>query len=408
MSQTPNLTLPYIIAAQAQKHVTHNEAIRALDAIVHLAVLDRGLSVPPGSPSDGDRYIVANGGSGDWSGEDEKIAAYQDNAWMFYTPREGWICWIADEDAAVVYDGASWIPLASGGGGGGGGGATTFSGLSDTPANYVSAADKIAKVNSGATALEFSDRLPQFGVNASPDATNKFAVSSPASLFNHAGADHRAVINKNAPADIASMVFQTAFSGRAEMGLTGDDDYHFKVSADGSVWNEAIVIDKSTGEVTFPNTVFGGGGGVANGFVAQCVPTVDDFSIAPHPNLIPCKWSNVVFDTDSGYNAATGVYTIPRDGKYAIFGVIDASGNASSNYCALACLPGSATDLSVIYGFGRAGCRSVVETPMVFSIKSFVAGDTLKFVRYYITGVVALINVAGLPSSMNGVIRLSD
>ena len=41
---TPNLQLPYILAAQSQKHVTHNEAIRALDAIVQLAALDRGLS----------------------------------------------------------------------------------------------------------------------------------------------------------------------------------------------------------------------------------------------------------------------------------------------------------------------------------------------------------------------------
>ena len=58
MDDTPNLSLPYIMAAQSQKHVTHNEAIRALDAIVQLAVLDRDLTAPPGSPADGARYIV--------------------------------------------------------------------------------------------------------------------------------------------------------------------------------------------------------------------------------------------------------------------------------------------------------------------------------------------------------------
>ena len=51
--QTPNLNLPYLIAAQAQKHVTHNEALRALDAIVQIAVLDRDLAVPPATPADG-------------------------------------------------------------------------------------------------------------------------------------------------------------------------------------------------------------------------------------------------------------------------------------------------------------------------------------------------------------------
>lgn len=55
MASSPHLALPYLEAAQAQKHVTHNEALRALDAVVMLAVLDRDLASPPGSPSDGDR-----------------------------------------------------------------------------------------------------------------------------------------------------------------------------------------------------------------------------------------------------------------------------------------------------------------------------------------------------------------
>ena len=38
------------------------------------------------------------------------------------------------------------------------------------------------------------------------------------------------------------------------MGTTGDDDFHFKVSPDGSSWAEAIVIDRTTGAVAFPNT----------------------------------------------------------------------------------------------------------------------------------------------------------
>ena len=53
MDDTPNLGLPYIMAAQSQKHVTHNEAIRVLDAMVQLAVLDRDLSAPPVSPAEG-------------------------------------------------------------------------------------------------------------------------------------------------------------------------------------------------------------------------------------------------------------------------------------------------------------------------------------------------------------------
>lgn len=129
MDDTPNLKLPYIMAAQAQKHVTHNEAIRALDAVVQIGVADRDLTAPPASPTEGSRYIVAAGGSGDWSGHDGEVAAWQDGAWMFYAPVEGWLAWVADEDVLVAWSGTTWVTA-----GGGGGGVSTFAGLSDTPA----------------------------------------------------------------------------------------------------------------------------------------------------------------------------------------------------------------------------------------------------------------------------------
>ena len=50
-----HLLLPYLLAAQAQKHVTVNEALRLLDGLVQFAVLDRHLTAPPASPADGDR-----------------------------------------------------------------------------------------------------------------------------------------------------------------------------------------------------------------------------------------------------------------------------------------------------------------------------------------------------------------
>jgi hypothetical protein len=91
--------------------------------------------------------------------------------------------------------------------------------------------------------------VPLLGVNATADATNKLAIASAASLFNHAGAGHQHKINKNSAGDTASLLFQTGFSGRAEFGTAGDDDFHVKVSADGSAWTEAMVIDKDNGRV---------------------------------------------------------------------------------------------------------------------------------------------------------------
>ncbi len=111
MDTTANLELPYIMAAQAQKHVTHNEALRALDALVQLSVADRDLAIPPSSPAEGSRYIVAASASGAWAEKSGMIAAWQDGAWAFLAPREGWICWIADEDFAAVWTGTAWVRL---------------------------------------------------------------------------------------------------------------------------------------------------------------------------------------------------------------------------------------------------------------------------------------------------------
>lgn len=137
MDQTPNLQLSYILPAQAQKHVTHNEAIRALDALVQLSALDRDLATPPASPADGARYIVAASPTGAWAGHSSHVAAFQDGAWAFMTPRTGWLAWVADESALVVFSGASWIAAASGSGGvgnlDGGQAATTYGGT--TPIN---------------------------------------------------------------------------------------------------------------------------------------------------------------------------------------------------------------------------------------------------------------------------------
>jgi hypothetical protein len=182
-----------------------------LDALVQLAVLDKDLSAPPGSPAEGDCYIVGASPTGAWAGQANNIAAFQDAAWAFYVPSEGWLAWVADEDALYAFSGTSWI-VSSGGGG------------SVNPVSLV-------------------------GVNATADATNRLSVASPASLFNHDGAGHQLKLNKAAVGDTGSVLFQTGFSGRAEFGLAGDDDFHVKVSANGSTWHEALVINRSNGTV---------------------------------------------------------------------------------------------------------------------------------------------------------------
>lgn len=212
MDMSPRLGLPFIAPQQAQRHITFNEAIRALDMLVQPAVLSRTTAAPPASPASGDTYIVAPSATGGWAGKDGKIASYVDGGWDFTTPANGWLSYVVDTAQIAICQSGSWSPLVTTGG------------------------SSVAK----------------FGINATADLTNRLFVAAAASLFSHDGSGHQIKINKAAAGNTASVLFQDGFSGRAEFGLTGDDDFHVKVSADGAVWLEALTVAKATGAVTLP------------------------------------------------------------------------------------------------------------------------------------------------------------
>jgi hypothetical protein len=83
-------------------------------------VKDKDLTAPPGSPSNGDAYIVKATGTGAWAGHDKEVAVWLDSAWVFYVPKERWHVWIDDENAMYFFDGSNWLIYAPAGGGGGG------------------------------------------------------------------------------------------------------------------------------------------------------------------------------------------------------------------------------------------------------------------------------------------------
>ena len=219
---TGKLKLPLIAAQQAQKHVTHNEALATLDVLVQAGVKDRDLATPPASPAEGDCYIVASGASDDWSGHDGDIAEYRNGGWVFHAPREGWRTWVEDEGRFCHHTGSAWI-----------------AGLG------------------GVQSLNPADG-GKVGVNTTADATNRLAVKSDAVLFSHddvtpGNGSVRFKVNKKQATNTASLLFQDNWSGRAEIGLMGNDDFAFKVSPDGSAWHAGIIINKDTGMVRFPS-----------------------------------------------------------------------------------------------------------------------------------------------------------
>lgn len=207
MSETsPVLSLPYIQPSQAQKHVTHNVAIAALDVLVQTVAIDRDRTEPPSPTAPGAVHIVAPGGQSDWAGRDRAIATHDGTGWTFLAPKPGWRAHVLADGFDVIFDGSDWI----------------------------------------AAQPEF-DNLSGLGIGTTSDAGNPLAVSGPATLLTHGGAGHQLKINKATETDTASLLFQTGWSGRAEMGTTGSDDFAIKVSADGSAWTTALSLDATTG-----------------------------------------------------------------------------------------------------------------------------------------------------------------
>ncbi len=198
---TVKLALPYIKPAQAQKHVTHNEALQRLDATVHLVIAAR-LAIPPAMPAEGECFWVLPGATDAWTGKAGRLAFRQDEAWIFIAPGTGWCAFDRAEERLKVFTGTDW---------------------GDIP-------------------LPAMPQVSALGIGATPDATNRLAVSGAATLLTHAGGDHRLKINKATASDTASLLFQSGWQGKAEMGLAGDDRFAIKVSGDGAAWTTALTI----------------------------------------------------------------------------------------------------------------------------------------------------------------------
>lgn len=196
------LQLPYIRPSQAQKHVTHNEAVQRLDALVQMTVIQLGAEVPPPAPEPGDMHALGASPTGVWAGQAGKLAVWENGVWAFITPLPGWRLWDQASSGLRVYDGSDWQPA--------------FADL---------------------------DNLNGVGIGASFDPVNRLVVAAEASLFTDLGAGHQVKINKAATPDTASLLFQSGYTGFAEMGLAGDNRFSVKVSPDGSSWFEAMKVD---------------------------------------------------------------------------------------------------------------------------------------------------------------------
>lgn len=113
MTLTARLGLPMLAAGQAQKEVTHNEALLAIDRLLCLAVRSRSTVAPPGQVDDGECYIVPTGNTG-WGAAAGSLMCRDGSGWATVAPMPGMLAYVGDERALLLFDGewSSQLPVA--------------------------------------------------------------------------------------------------------------------------------------------------------------------------------------------------------------------------------------------------------------------------------------------------------
>jgi len=334
---TTNLLLPYILAAQAQKHVTHNEALRLLDGLVQLSVLDRDLTAPPGSPADGDRYIVGSGATGDWAGWDLNVAMFTDGAWLRLLPQTGWRVWVEDEELLLVYDGTGWV-------------GTTPSSLQN---------------------------LALLGLGTTADAANPFSAKLNAALWTAktvaegGTGDLFYTMNKEAAGDDLGLTLQTNFVTKALVGLFGSDQFRLAVSTDGSTFFDGLIVDN------------------ANGIVGQ--PQLPRFkAYTNYDNYVGVgTWAkiglnNTDYNDQGAFDAGTSLFTAPVDGTY-LFGatlLYKINSSATARMRGRLVLNGS-TEIRGSFGEISATHVTLATAIWLQTMVTLTAGDTVELQGYF-------------------------
>jgi hypothetical protein len=334
---TTHLLLPYILASQAQKHVTHNEALRLLDAMVQLSVLDRDLTAPPASPADGDRHIVASSATGDWAGWDLNVAYWVDGVWMRLVPRPGWRAWVEDEGMLLVYDGAGWV--------------------GSTP-----------------DALQ---NMALLGLGTTADAANPFSAKLNAALWTAktvaegGTGDLFYTMNKESSADDLGLTLQTGFVTKALLGLFGSDRFRLAVSPDGSTFFDGLIVDNVTGIVDQPR-----------------LPRFKAWT--NFDNYVGVgTWTKIGINmTESNdqsvFDAATGLFTAPASGTY-LFGatlLYKINASATARMRGRLVLNGT-TEIRGSFGEISGGHVSLATALWLQTMVTLVAGDTVELQGYF-------------------------
>ena len=337
MADTSNsLSLPFIQPSQAQKHVTHNEALQILDVLTQLAVTSDEISTPPVSPSDGARYIVGVAGTGDWNGHDGEIAVFDSGNWRFFVPRAGWRAFVLNRETLVAFDGTDWIDL-------------------DTD--------------------ELQD-VVRFGLGMETPAGTPFAAKLNSSLwtalYQADGGDGDLVqtLNRETQNNDAGFVFQTDFGSRAIFGLFGSSNVRLAVSPDGTTFFDGFDVEPSSGIVNQPNLPR---------FKAST--NFDNFCALDTWTRIALN--DTEFNDQNIFDPGTNLFTAPTEGTYAFGASLVYKQNVSTAAMTKCRLLKNGADVISGSQISDTSPHISEETTLcVHNLVSLEAGDTVELEGY--------------------------
>jgi Protein of unknown function (DUF2793) len=159
MNSSPHLEIDFLLASQADKHVTVNDGFERLDALTQLSVLSVGSNIAPSNPNPGDRHIVGSAPLGEWSRQANYIAMWSIGGWHFFKPKPGWFAWNGVTRSKLVWDGFAWT-------------------------------DWVVPAGSSL------QNMGPIGINAAASPRNPLTSAGSNTLLTHAGGGHMLAVNK--------------------------------------------------------------------------------------------------------------------------------------------------------------------------------------------------------------------
>jgi len=282
--RSANLSMPFIQPSQAQKHITHNQAIEDLDVLVQLTVISASELEPPVNALEGDSYIVPTDAIGDWSDHDGSVATKVVGGWAYKPPRIGWRAFVIGLDRMLVFGASGWSALKND-----------------------------------------LQNLPTLGIGGTADSANPFTARLNSALWTATPeADGGTgsllqVVNKETPQDDAGLVFQTGYSTTAIMGTFGTDRFRIAASSDGTSFKDALEIDPDTGAVVQPN-------------LPRFHAYTNFDNLAPVSTWVKAAINTATFNDQGVFDPLANHFVAPTDGTYFLSGFIlfkmDISNNA--------------------------------------------------------------------------------